>query len=314
MAQPHRSPPALAAIDIGTNSIRLLVARPATDRPGFATLEERTVTARLGHGVERTGRLDPDRLEYAVEAVRQFKEIAESHGAVTILVAATSAVREAANGQIFSDYIARSTGLDVEIIDGAREAELTYAGATLGHTLVGTVLVGDLGGGSLELIVAEDGKVLQAQSLKLGSGRLAERHFRSDPPDRTMIAAVEQDALALLDPMAGSIPPIDHMLMVGGTATSLPILAPKPDGNLTLTLRRLYGAVALLTSAPAAALAAETGLDPERVRTLPAGAAIIGALLSSFGVGNAEVSYGGLREGLLLEYLLDQLRRLRTKG
>jgi exopolyphosphatase/pppGpp-phosphohydrolase len=103
------------------------------------------------------------------------------------------------------------------------------------------------------------------------------------------------------------------MLIVGGTASSLPIVTPKPDGNLILTLRRLYGAVALLTNAPAAEIAAETGLDPERVRTLPAGAAIIGALLSSFGIGSAEVSHGGLREGLLLEYLLAQLRRLRSK-
>jgi exopolyphosphatase/pppGpp-phosphohydrolase len=150
-------------------------------------------------------------------------------------------------------------------------------------------------------------------SLKLGSGRQAERHFQTDPPDQAMVAAVEQDARALLDPIAGTIPPIDHMLIVGGTASSLPIVTPKPDGNLILTLRRLYGAVALLTSAPAAEIAAETGLDPERVRTLPAGAAIIGALLSSFGIGSAEVSQGGLREGLLLEFLLGHLRRLRTK-
>ena len=313
MAQPRGSPPALAAIDIGTNSIRLLVARPATDRPGFAPLDDRTVTARLGQGVERTGRLDPDRLEYAVETVKQFRQIAADHGARTILVAATSAVREAVNGPLFCDYIGRSTGLDVQIIDGMREAKLTYAGAILGHDVAGTVLVADLGGGSLELIVAGDGKVRQMQSLKLGSGRLAERHFQTDPPDQAMVAAVEQDARALLDPIAGTIPPIDHMLIVGGTASSLPIVTPKPDGNLILTLRRLYGAVALLTSAPAAEIAAETGLDPERVRTLPAGAAIIGALLSSFGIGSAEVSQGGLREGLLLEYLLGQLRRLRTK-
>lgn len=290
-----------AAIDIGTNTIRLLVAVLTGDR--LTPLADETVTVRLGRGVERTGQLDPERIAHAAQVIEEFRQIALSHHADPILLAATSAVRDAANGEELRRQIATTSDLDLTIVDGDREAALTFAGATLGQLLHGTVLVGDLGGGSLELIVAHNGVVAQAQSLQLGSGRLGERRLHADPPTLAMVAAVERDALAILEPFALAYPPVGRLIMVGGTATSLPRITPKPGGNLTLTLRRLNGVVAVLTSVPAGALARETGLDPERVRVLPAGAAIVGAILKSFGIDRAEVGYGGLREGLLLEYL-----------
>ncbi len=306
-APPSRpeGPQALAAIDIGTNTIRLLVAAPATTGDGvaFTPLETRTATVRLGLGVERTGRLDPERMTRAVATVEEFRRTALAHGARAILLAATSAVRDAANGAELRGRIAATSGLTIEIIDGEREAALTFAGATAGQSLAGTVLVGDLGGGSLELIVARDGAVRSARSLQIGSGRLTERHMASDPPDRAMITAAEADARETIAPHAAASPPVDRLILVGGTAASLPSLAPESDGARILTGRRLGVALAVLTAAPAARVAAETGLDPERVRVLPAGVAIFRALFAAYGLDSALIGSGGIREGLIMEYL-----------
>ena len=304
-ALPTRAARPLAAIDIGTNTIRLLVAAPESggDGVGFRPLDTRTATVRLGLGVERTGRLDPARLERAVATVEEFRRIAAAHGADPILLVATSAVRDAANGPELCERIAAVSGLEVGIVDGDREAALTFAGATAGQSPAGTVLVGDLGGGSLELIAARDGAVLSARSLQLGSGRLTERHMAADPPDRAMIAAAEADARGTIAPHVAAIPPPDRLILVGGTATSLPLLVPEPDGERTLTARRLEGALAILTGAPAARLAADTGLDPERVRVLPAGVAIFRALFAAYGLDSALIATGGIREGLIMEYL-----------
>ena len=301
------SPPAqpIAAIDIGTNTIRLLVARPEGDAPGslrLAPLANRTATVRLGQGVERTGRLDPERIARAVATVEEFRALADGFGSRPIFVAATSAVRDAANGAELGERIAATSGLEMQIIGGEREAALTFAGATLGQPLDGTGLVADLGGGSLELIVARDGRPLSTRSLQLGSGRLTERWVGSDPPGSATVAAAIADARALLDPVAAAVPRLDRAVVVGGTATSVPILLAEPEAAPILTRDRLDRAQARLATAPAARLAADTGLDPERVRTLPAGVAILRALLEAFALDHAAIGGGGIREGLILEW------------
>jgi exopolyphosphatase / guanosine-5'-triphosphate,3'-diphosphate pyrophosphatase len=299
------NPTPLASIDIGTNTLRLLVAAPTVngDAIDLATLASRTATVRLGHGVERTGKIEQERLDRAVATVEEFRQVAADHGASTIFVAATSAVRDASNGPELRERIEQTSGLTVEIIGGNREAALTFAGATLGQSLAGTLLVADLGGGSLELIAARDGDILSAVSLQLGSGRLTERHITADPPERAMVEAAEADARSLLDPEAAKTPPIDRLIVVGGTAQSIPVLVPRPNETRTLTPRRLEGAVAILTGTSVAELAAATGLDPERVRTVPAGAAIIRALLGAYGLDLAQISTGGMREGLILDHI-----------
>ena len=115
----------LASIDIGTNTLRLLVARPVRvgDAVDLATLDSRTATVRLGYGVERTGRIEPERLARAVATVQEFRQIALGHGTTTIFLAATSAVRDASNGPELRERIAATTGLTVEIIAGEREAD-----------------------------------------------------------------------------------------------------------------------------------------------------------------------------------------------
>lgn len=297
--------PPLAAIDIGTNTIRLLVARTTLvgGRLGLEQLASRTATVRLGYGIERTGRFDPARLALAVETVREYHRLARELGAAPILIVATSATRDAANGAELVERIAAATGLRAEIIGGAREAALTFAGATAGLALAGTLLVADLGGGSLELIVSRDGDLRSTASLQIGSGRLTERHIPDDPPGEAMIARVADAAAAAIEPEVRGAPAIDRAILVGGTAKALAVLAPQPDAPLTMTAARIARALAFLGEEPSAALAARTGLDPERVRTLPAGAAIIGAILAAYRLDTAIIGSGGIREGILLDYL-----------
>lgn len=305
MTQRSTAAPPLAAIDIGTNTIRLLVARPtwAGGALGLEPLASETATVRLGYGVERTGRFESARINRAVETVAEYGRIAAGLGASPILVAATSAARDAANGAELGARIAAMSGLTVQIIGGAREAALTFAGATAGESLAGTLLVADLGGGSLELIVARDGALLSAASLQVGSGRLTERHIPDDPPAEAAMMAAADDARATLAPHAADAPPIGRAILVGGTAKALAVLVPTPDAPLALTTERLARAAALLTGADSATLAARHRLDPERVRTLPAGAAIIGAILAAYRLAAGTIGSGGIREGLLLDYL-----------
>jgi exopolyphosphatase/guanosine-5'-triphosphate,3'-diphosphate pyrophosphatase len=302
---PSGAIPPLAAIDIGTNTIRLLVARAtvAGEQLGLEPLANHTATVRLGYGVERTGRFDPARLALAVETVREYHRIAGGFGAAPILIVATSATRDATNGPELSERIAAATGLRVEIIGGEREAALTFAGTTAGTSPVGTLLVADLGGGSLELIVSRDGALLSSASLQIGSGRLTERHIPEDPPDGAMIARVADDAEAAIAPEARGTPTVERAILVGGTAKALAVLVPQPDAPLTMTGERIARALTLLAQEPSATLAARVGLDPERVRTLPAGAAIIGALLAAYRLEATTVGAGGIREGILLDYL-----------
>lgn len=301
----HNANDPLAAIDIGTNTIRLLVARATRsgEQLGLEEVASRTATVRLGYGIERTGRFDPARLALAVETVREYRQLAQELGATPILIVATSATRDAANGGELVERIAAATGLHTEIIGGAREAALTFAGTTAGLSLAGTLLVADLGGGSLELIVSRDGALLSSVSLQIGSGRLTERHIPGDPPDEAMVARVASDAATTIAPEARDAPAIDRAILVGGTAKALAVLVPQPDAPLNITGARLAQAAALLLREPSVTLAMRSGLDPERVRTLPAGAAIIGAILAAYRLETATIGAGGIREGILLDYL-----------
>lgn len=292
----------MAAIDIGTNSVRLLVARPTATGDALTILLDESVTVRLGMGVEETGRLEPARLARAVEVVAEFQRLARRHHAAPAVLVATSAVRDASNGAELAQRIAATTGLGLKVISGDEEARLTFTGATLGQPRAGALLVADLGGGSLELIAARDGQVQHLESLQLGSGRMTERHVRGDPPDTTAIAAIERDSTALLAPIARVIGTIDRCIVTGGTALSLPLLTRQPD-KATLTRRDLTGAVTTLLATPADELARATGLDGARVRTLAAGATIIDSLLVALHLHEAHVASGGLREGLLLDRL-----------
>src|SRR5918995_1324498 len=160
-----------AAIDIGSNSIKMTIGR-ANQEGGVVQLDWASEVVRLGHGLDRTGLLDEERIEAAIETLTRFAAQARERGATRIVAVATEATRAAANGTMFLDRVRDQTGIDVRVIDGQAEAALTFRGLAADANLEGSVLIADVGGGSTELIVARDGAMQAAQSLSLGSGRL----------------------------------------------------------------------------------------------------------------------------------------------
>ena len=199
----------VAAIDCGTNSIRLLIARRDEATGRLVDLERHLEMVRLGLGVDRTGRFDPVAVERTLDAARRYQALVEHHGVrrEDVRFVATSATRDAINREDFISGVRAILGIDPEVISGQEEAELSYRGAvsTVEGLPAGPALVVDIGGGSTELVLGTTAPTHRI-SLDMGSVRLTERHLRSDPPAADEIAAATADIDALLDEAAEAIP------------------------------------------------------------------------------------------------------------
>jgi len=214
----------LAAIDCGTNSVRLLVAEVEDGR--VTTLDRRLQITRLGQGVDATGRFHPDALDRTLAAFDAFAVRMDALEAGRRRVVATSAARDAANSaEFFSGVLAR-VGVPAEIITGDEEARLSFTGAVSGiDGLAQPVLLIDIGGGSTELVLGRDGVPQHARSLDIGSVRVRERFLASDPPSADEVAAATAHIDALLDGSGIAFGSAAAWVGVGGTATSLAALA-----------------------------------------------------------------------------------------
>ncbi|MBK0333049.1 Ppx/GppA family phosphatase [Brachybacterium sp. MASK1Z-5] len=217
----------VAAIDCGTNSIRLLIARGAGDG-GLVDVERRMEVVRLGFDVDRTGRFDPAAIERTLAATREYAAAISAHGAERIRFVATSATRDASNRGEFIDGVREILGVVPEVVPGDVEAELSFQGAvsTLYGLVPGQRLVVDIGGGSTELVAGVEAPEHRI-SLDMGSVRLTERHLRSDPPSEREIDAARADIDALLDRAEEVVPlaPTRTLVGVAGTVTTLTALA-----------------------------------------------------------------------------------------
>ena len=218
----------VAAVDCGTNTVKLLVGA----LPDVAVRESRVV--RLGEGVDRTGELSPAALERTFAALDEYAALLAAHDVARLRFCATSATRDAANAEVFADGVEQRLGVRPEVLSGAEEAALAYAGAVRGlagttgadgePALRGPVLVVDVGGGSTELVLGgervEDG-VVQSDSMDVGSVRLHERHLHDDPPSPTQVAACEADVDAALAERPVEVARARTVVGVAGTVTSL---------------------------------------------------------------------------------------------
>lgn len=214
----------VAAIDCGTNTVRLLIADVL---PGVGTTTEvvRTGTVtRLGQGVDRTGRLDPEALGRTLDALREFAELIAAHDVERTRFVATSATRDAENAGEFAGAVEEILGIRPEVVTGAEEAELSFAGAVsvASGEHPSPYLVVDLGGGSTELVLGAREPVA-AISLDVGSVRLHERHLHSDPPTQAEIDAAAADVREALDRAAAAVPLGETATLIGvaGTVTTL---------------------------------------------------------------------------------------------
>ncbi|YCH09878.1 Ppx/GppA phosphatase family protein [Arthrobacter sp. alpha11c] len=235
----------VAAIDCGTNSIRLLIAdASANGAPGPLTDVVREMrVVRLGQGVDATGELAPEALERTFSATADYAALIREHGATRVRFAATSATRDARNRQVFVDGIRELLGVEPEVISGDEEAALSFAGASSVLPVTGddAVLVVDLGGGSTEFVLGDANGVIAARSVDIGCVRLTERHLRSDPPTAAQIAAAEADVDAALD-LAAQTVPLDRATAVVGVAGSITTITAHALGLSEYQPDRIHGA------------------------------------------------------------------------
>jgi len=293
--------PLIAAIDIGSNSIKMTVGR-TTASGGVDEVDGASETVRLGHGLESTGKLDDSRMDAAIETLARFRNRAEQLGASTIVAVATEATRAAANGRDFLERALAETGIQIRVLGGEQEAALTFRGLGVTSDLAGLVLVADVGGGSTELIAASDGQIQGSTSIPLGSGRLTERFIASDPPTAGELQASEATAAHALEAPLGDVMTANRdearVIIVGGTGEFLARLV--PDAS-TIDLAGIRGVLARLLEMPSAILAKEIQIPEARARVLPAGIAIVAAIVDRVNPRKVEIGRSGVRVGLLLE-------------
>ena len=283
----------LGCIDIGSNTTRLLVAE-AGEGPLRELTAERVFTC-IRKSLDDGGRIPPDKVEETVRVVSSQVRAARELGATEIVAVATAAIRDAPNRDELERGVEDALGAPLRVLSGEEEARLSFVGATrtLSEPTTGTIAVVDVGGGSTEIAVGSpDRGVEWWRSLPIGSGVLADRHLRSDPPAAREVDAARRQVAAAFDGLAA--PAVDRAVAVGGTATSLArVLGGALDHD---TLER---GIELLSRTPIAEVANRLSLDPERVRLLPAGILVLQAV--SEGLGPLQIARGGLREGVVLE-------------
>ena len=283
-----------SVIDVGSNTIHLLVGE--VDGSEVLPVTGEKVSARLGAGVEKKGKIEPGRLELAAEAISLFAKIAALNGVAEPTVLATSAVRDAENGLELTERVREITGLKMRLISGEEEAALGFRGAVsaVGTSWEGPALVVDLGGGSAQLIVGEasSGPLMQV-SLPLGSNRTTERFVENDPPKKKELRALDEHVREMM-PGWGLSQRVS-VVAVGGSARAM--LKITQD---SLTVERMRRLALEISDRPSAVLAREHGLAPERARVLPAAITTLAAILQHFDKDRLTVARGGLREGTLL--------------
>jgi exopolyphosphatase / guanosine-5'-triphosphate,3'-diphosphate pyrophosphatase len=305
--------PRLAAIDVGTNTIRLIVAE-VQDDDTYRILDEEREMVRLGEKLDQTGRLSEAAVERALAAIGKMKAIADGFKITELRAIATSAVREAANGPGFVREVMRQHKVRIDVISGEEEAQLAFRSAARHFDLQGrSTAVVDIGGGSVEVILSAGTAIDQVYSLPLGAVRVTERLVRSDPLrdkhwkqmkqeiDRTIRGAIRQPAHRA-EIMVGS----------GGSFTALAHMSKwEREGRhgsvqgYVLTPAEIIHLVGRLREAPLEARRQMPGLSPDRADIILAGASVISRLVKRLDTEQILVNERGIRDGLLLRMIAE---------
>jgi exopolyphosphatase / guanosine-5'-triphosphate,3'-diphosphate pyrophosphatase len=285
-----------AAVDIGSNTTRVLVAEPL-DGQLRKVMEQRAYT-RFDKDSRRRGKITDEKLDELAEVVATQVRLAEQLGAEAVRIVATAAIRESKNANAAAKRIAEAAGVGVDVLSEEEEGRLAFIGATktLGYPVEGEVGVVDVGGGSSEIILGTvAGGVRAVRSFKIGSGAVAEEFLTNDPPSASEIRSLRD---YIDDFFAGiEVDQPAQAVAVGGSATSLRTLV-----GAVLEYETLERAVRVLTGAPIADVAKRFELDPRRVSILPAGVLILEKLSELLGQ-PLQIGKGGLREGIILDLL-----------
>ena len=312
----------LAALDVGTNSTRLLVG-DVVDGVMVAEQAREMVITRLGKGVDRSGRFDPAALRRTLEVLAGYAEVCRRLGVERRRLVATSATRDAADRQVFLDGVRDLLGVEAEVLSGQAEAAAAYRGATAGGVLGGhagppdgsvldgdqPMLVVDIGGGSTELIYGVGTTSRAMVSLDIGCVRLFERHLRTDPPTAGEVAALRADVAAHLERVGAVLDPgaAERVIGVAGTVTTVTAIA---LGLEAYDPRRIHraavdaAAIAATADKLAAMTVAERAALPVMAKgredVIAAGALLLDELVRTFQIQQVVASEADILDGVLL--------------
>ncbi|HKP58238.1 MAG TPA: hypothetical protein VJV78_16035 [Polyangiales bacterium] len=291
----------VAAVDIGTNSVRLLI----TDADGRA-LERHMQITRLGQGVDVSGALHPDAIARTLDVLREYGALIERHDAQRVRAAATSAARDASNSQLFFDGAERALGTRPELLSGETEAELSFRGATTGVSRSGApFLVVDIGGGSTEFVLGSE-RPEALISVDMGCVRMTERHLKDDPATAQQLEAVMADVRGKLADVRRAVPVARTRTMIGlaGTITALAALVQglkhydaERTHHARLTRAQVEDQFARLCALDVAGRRAVLA-EPKRAEVVVGGAAVLVAILREFGLQELLVSETDILDGL----------------
>ena len=303
----------LAVIDIGTNSIHMVLAEILPDA-SYKILDRFKDMTRLGNGAFATRRLSDEAVARALDVLKTLVTLARNKGFDRIVAVATSAVREARNGGVFVDLIAEQTGLRVRVISGIEEARLIFLGVKNSIALPdGPTVVVDVGGGSVELIVGDRDGMIHGKSLKLGAIRLADQFLPKTPPSDAMMRALEDAVTEQLKAALGSFKTkkFQSLAATSGMACNLAEVIylrqtgrPLPQHNLaTVSLKDIRVLEAELARSSVKARLAIPGLDPKRVDTLLPATVVLRRLLELSALDKMTLCDKAIREGVIYDFI-----------
>lgn len=306
----------VAAVDCGTNSVRLLVADIDPRRAMLTDVERQMKIVRLGEGVDRTGRLSAAALDRTVGALREYAATIASLSPAAVRMIATSATRDAGNSQEFTRRVKEVLGVVPEVITGDEEARLSFAGAT--RELAGTeftrqgqcpppYLVTDIGGGSTEFVLGDAEGVSAARSVDIGCVRITERHLHGDPPPDGEVAAAARDIDSALDTVAASVPVGRARTLVGlagsvttiaGIAVGLESYDPSRIHHARIPAGRVHAIAGALLGQTRAERAVIGVMHPGRADVIGAGALVLDRIMTRFGFAEVLVSEHDILDGI----------------
>ena len=300
----------VAAVDCGTNSLRLLVADVDPGRGLITDVARRMEIVRLGQGVDRTGRLAPEALARTMTVLRDYAKVIAGEQAVATRMVATSATRDASNAADFTRQVTDVLGVAPEVLTGSQEAVLSFTGATAelaGRDATAPFLVADIGGGSTEFVLGAVGHPDAATSVNIGCVRMTERHLHGDPPTRDQVAAATADIDAALQQVAAEVPVRQARTLVGlaGSVTTvaaialgLPTYQAERIHHSHISAADVHRVACRLLAQTRAERAAIGVMHPGRVDVIGGGALVLDRIMDRFGFAEVLVSEHDILDGI----------------
>lgn len=290
----------LAAVDIGSNTVHVLVADVVRDGR-LEDVAHYVEMPELGPHVARTGSIG-SRGKTAIRALKSVLARAATHGYEHLIAGATEATRLARDGEAFARQAGEAIGTPVHIISAHREAELSFLGVASRHAARREWLMVDLGGASTEVAIGRNKEMLRWATLPIGSGVLANTYF-TDPPKPEERARMRRAALRELPQAPDG--DVERLVATGGTASNLPLVLAKRNPPAVLTTHDLLQCEKRLDAGKAAHVSERVRLPANRVKAMRAGVEVLLLLLDWYGLAVLQISHQGLRHGMLLAYLRD---------